>query len=102
MFVGDAAVSAVSISEVVAKLTEVGGSDVAVRAALAALGFEAVSFDEPLAFEAGLLRSRTRHLGLSLGDRACLATAISLNLPAVTADRLWSELSLPIEVVLIR
>jgi PIN domain nuclease of toxin-antitoxin system len=48
------------------------------------------------------LRPLTRHLGLSLADRACLATAIDLNAPAVTADRAWATLSLGIRITVIR
>lgn len=44
------------------------------------------------------LRSLTKALGLSLGDRACLALAIRLGLPVVTADRAWSKLKLPVEI----
>lgn len=36
----------------------------------------------------------TRPLGLSLADRACLALAIELRRPAVTADRDWDRLSI--------
>ena len=39
---------------------------------------------------------------LSLGDRACLGTAIGLGLPVVTADRAWAKLNLPIKVMAIR
>ena len=39
---------------------------------------------------------------LSLGDRACLCTAMHLNLPVMTADKIWAKLKLPIEVQLIR
>lgn len=31
--------------------------------------------------------------GLSLGDRSCLALAQELDLPALTADRLWTEVA---------
>ena len=37
------------------------------------------------------LRPLAKHLGLSLGDRACLALAIQENAIAVTADRDWAE-----------
>ncbi|MGC2191557.1 MAG: PIN domain-containing protein [Candidatus Dormiibacterota bacterium] len=40
--------------------------------------------------------------GLSLGDRACLALAQRLDSPAVTANHLWSGLSLDIAIQLIR
>ncbi|MEK7534985.1 MAG: PIN domain-containing protein [Patescibacteria group bacterium] len=40
--------------------------------------------------------------GLSLGDRVCLATAVAHRCPVVTADRSWTKLKLPIEVICIR
>lgn len=48
------------------------------------------------------LRASTRHLGLSLADRCCLATALRLNRPVLTADRAWAELSIAIPIDLIR
>jgi PIN domain nuclease of toxin-antitoxin system len=44
----------------------------------------------------------TRHAGLSLGDRACLALGEGLGYPVITADRVWASLDLGIEVVVIR
>ena len=46
--------------------------------------------------------SPARGLGLSLGDRACLALASRLDRPALTADRLWLELDLGVEIQAIR
>lgn len=48
------------------------------------------------------LRYQTRHLGLSLGDRACLALAIEQKLPVLTADRAWKKLKIGIEIQVIR
>lgn len=45
---------------------------------------------------------KTRSAGLSLGDRACLATAHRLELPTLTADWAWSELDFEVDVQLIR
>lgn len=39
---------------------------------------------------------------LSLGDQCCLALALRLELPAVTADDVWSDLGDPVEVQLFR
>lgn len=68
------------------------------------LGVEVLAFDGDAAGEAANLRLATRAAGLSLGDRACLALARQLDLPAVTADRLWEglELTNPVAVVVIR
>jgi PIN domain nuclease of toxin-antitoxin system len=63
---------------------------------------EVVSFDREQAYEAGLLRPLTRGAGLSLGDRACLALARRLGLPAFTADRSLEGLGVGIEVQVIR
>jgi ribonuclease VapC len=101
----EAAISSVNLSEVVAKLIEVGLSAVESRRATEFLGLEVISFDQSQAYKAGLLRKSTRSLGLSLGDRACLALAQSLNLPAITADRAWLQLSrlgISLEIQLLR
>ena len=41
-------------------------------------------------------------LGLSLGDRACLALAIRLNACVLTADSAWTKLDIGVDVVLVR
>lgn len=97
-----AAISAVNLSEVVSKLTELDMPESAIRHALLPLGMEVVPFDEDQAYHAGLLRAPTRSAGLSLGDRGCLGLAEKLGLPALTADRTWLELSLKATVKVIR
>jgi PIN domain nuclease of toxin-antitoxin system len=61
-----------------------------------------VAFSEDQARVAGSLVAETRALGLSLGDRACLALALELNAPVYTADRSWKKLGLGVEVRVIR
>jgi PIN domain nuclease of toxin-antitoxin system len=48
-----------------------------------------------------MLRPLTKSIGLSLGE-ACLALAISLNLPVITTDRLWGNLNFQIEIRVMR
>jgi PIN domain nuclease of toxin-antitoxin system len=98
----DALVSAVNVAEVVTYFAGEGLSEEAIRVSLAKLAFASVPFDEEQAWKTGLLRPITRHLGLSLGDRACLNLASSLNLPVLTADRPWTQLDLGVDVQLIR
>ena len=97
-----AIVSAVNMAEVAAKLTDKGMSDIDVRSVLASLGLEAVDFDIEMAHATANLRASTREKGLSLGDRACLTLAILRNLPTLTADKVWSELDVGVDVRLIR
>ena len=97
-----ALMSSVNHSEVVAKLVERGLTEDAIRGSLDALEFEVVAFDVEQSYTAGLLRLATRSRGLSLGDRACISLARQMGMPVLTADRLWTELDLGVEVRLAR
>jgi ribonuclease VapC len=97
-----AAISAVSLSEVQAKLVERGTAAKSAWSSLIDLDLDVVDFDVPQAKVAGDLRRLTRIQGLSLGDRACLALAQALGLPAMTADRAWAGLEVGIEIRTIR
>jgi PIN domain nuclease of toxin-antitoxin system len=66
------------------------------------LGLEFIDFDSDQAFMVGQLKSDTQKAGLSLGDRACLALALKLDTPALTADRAWLNGGLPVKILFIR
>ncbi|MGH3544399.1 MAG: type II toxin-antitoxin system VapC family toxin [Mycobacteriales bacterium] len=61
---------------------------------------------EPFTAQDGALHAKLHTFdtkrSLSLGDRCCLAVAQRLGRTALTADRYWGELDLPIDVQLIR
>jgi ribonuclease VapC len=73
----EAGVSAVNIAEVASKLAERGAP-------------------------ANRIRQTIQALGLSLGDRACLATALQHNVRAITADRHWKTLKVGARIQVIR
>ena len=98
----DAVMSSVNLSEVVAKLVDQGRAETEIRSYLDALGLVIVPFDDEMAYRSGRLRSVTKSAGLSFGDRACLALAASLDVPALTSDRAWASLNLNVQVELIR
>lgn len=102
--IADAAMSTISLGETVGLLTRQGFDLPAIRRLLDALPFDRVPFDEDQAYSAGLLLPLTRPAGLSLGDRACLALAAKLGVPAMTADRAWSSVAtaVGVDVQLIR
>ena len=98
----ESAISAVNLTEVGAKLLDAGMDEASAQIAVSVLGFgEVADFSEELAWETAKLRPLTKQHGLSLGDRACLALAIKLDVPAVTADKQWSKLKF-CKVVVIR
>lgn len=97
------AISAVSLSEVMQKSIARGVDVGTLRDDLAAVGVRTIDFDGDTAEEAANLWAETKRAGLSLGDRACLALARQLRLPAVTADQAWQGFDLmPAGVVVIR
>lgn len=92
-----AAMSAVNWAETLSKLAEHGRDPRAVAVDLEEQGLlhgliEVVPFTSEDAPAIAELRPQTRDRGLSLGDRACLALAVRLGLPVLTADREWVEL----------
>jgi ribonuclease VapC len=102
-----AVMSAVNWAEVLTRLASVGVDidEVTERmASTAGLGdaLTIVALDADDGPAIARLRQPTRHLGLSLADRACLALAQRLELPVLTTDRAWAQLGLAVDVRLAR
>lgn len=95
-------VSAVNYAEVLTRLVDLGRHSNAVHEALSLVPMEIVGFEQRHAEISAELRSETKPYGLSLGDRACLALAISRKAKALTADRAWERIALPIEIEFVR
>jgi PIN domain nuclease of toxin-antitoxin system len=100
----EAVIGAVNHAEVVTKLIDRGLKrdqvDTVLRLAPA---LPVTPFDSAQADLAGKLRDSTRTWVLSLGDRACLALALTSGAEAVlTTDHAWSKLDVGIAVRVIR
>jgi ribonuclease VapC len=100
--ISHAAVSTVNLAEVKSKLVDRGFPPGDAWEAAISFSREIFDFDTRQADLAGGMISQTRHLGLSLGDRSCLALAIILKAPVYTADRDWAKLDLGLEIRLVR
>lgn len=85
-------VGAVNWAEVGSKMVEQGLAEEQVARELSAFALEVTPFDEAQALLVAGLRTATKVLGLSLGDRCCLALARVRGATAVTADRSWKKL----------
>lgn len=102
-----AAISTVNLAEVLARLARLGEDPATISEGLRRQGlFGGRLSIEPLTEEDAIvvaqLRKATRVAGLSLGDRACLALARRLGIPAMTADRAWGRLKVGVAVEVIR
>ena len=94
--------STVNWCEVVQKLRAKSIDDKAVAKKLIILGLRFIPFSLEHADKAGELWQVTAPFGLSLADRACLATGVCENMPVMTADKIWQKLPLSLEIKLIR
>ena len=94
--------SSVNLAETLTKSTEWGHDPVDVLSEIKRLPIRIFPVSEQHALTAALLRPLTRTAGLSLGDRICLALALSLGCPALSAESAWKGLPHNVEVELIR
>lgn len=95
-------ICAVNAAEVVGKLIDGGLDPAAASDVVASLPLTIVALDATRGLRAGTLRQATRSRGMALGDRCCLSLAEAEGAPAVTADRLWAQLDIGVEIQLIR
>lgn len=102
--IGEARMSVVNFAEVVSHFIFNGMPPDEVDAMLHPLPITLVPASPDLSRLAGHLRASTSEAGLSLGDRFCLALAMTEKLPAWTSDRQWSTIAskVGVEVVVIR
>jgi ribonuclease VapC len=100
--IDDSCLSTVNLSEVIGRFVRDGHDGPTVLRRLAASPITIVTFSAADASRAASLIPKTERLGLSLGDRACLALAMTRGIPAVTADRSWKRLALGVPVRVIR
>jgi PIN domain nuclease of toxin-antitoxin system len=94
--------SAVNLCESIERVIRVGGSAEFVIDAAARFEINILPFGSPEAVIASQMRGRPGYAGISLADRACIATAQVRGLGILTADRAWSTLGLDKEIVQIR
>ena len=98
----DALISTVNLAEVATYLARNSVPPETINDVLTAFPIEVVPFDREQGLIAGCLYPACKSLGLSLGDRACLALAKSKSLPVLTADKAWLELEINVDVNSIR
>jgi len=97
-----AVVSAVNLAEIHSKLISQGASEQDAWTDAKRLVDEVVPFAEEHARLTGSLIGRTKRYGLSLGDCACLALGLMLDLPVYTADRAWKDVEAGVRVHVVR
>lgn len=95
-------IGATNLAEVVSKLRERGLTLAEVQEVLGGLHLDVRPLSAAQAMTIGDLRPATRTLGLSLGDRACLALAIELGVELYTTDAALARAEVAIAVTNVR
>ena len=95
-------ISTVNWAEVVQRSLALGVTIEGLREDLEAVGLAISPFTAEDAETAAKLWPQTRSMGLSLGDRACLALALRLGLPTLTTDQAWREVAVGVDVRVVR
>ena len=88
----DGRITTVNLAEVMSTLAMRGATADDFQHLRRELPLGVVDFTADMAQAAALLRPKTRALGLSLGDRACLGAATVLGAPVLSGDRAWAKL----------
>lgn len=96
------AISSVNLAELVSVLTRTGVLENEIDEIIKDIVPEIILFTEDIAIQTGKLIASTKEYGLSLGDRACIATGIILKLPIYSTDAIWSKLNLNCKINIIK
>ncbi len=99
----NAIISSVNIAEVYKYCIEVQNlSEEDCRSLIKLSGIKIIEFCEEQALITAKIIKRTKHYGLSLGDRACIALAMLNNHPILTCDKIWQKVDIDIEFIMAR
>lgn len=89
---GNGFISAVNWAEVGSKLADRGENASNIERCLSAFGLEVVPLEATQALLVATLRPVSRSIGLSLGDRCCVALAAMRGADIITGERIWLQL----------
>jgi PIN domain nuclease of toxin-antitoxin system len=97
---GEGVITAVNLAEVAGKFIGLGMPPPKAEGLCRSLELPVLEVDARTAYSAAALAPFGLSLGLSLGDRVCLAAALLEGRTALTADRAWTKVpGIPTELI---
>lgn len=101
--IASSAVSAINLAELITVLTRFEITENEIEEITADIVPQIIPFCRDLAKRVNILSKHINGYGLSLGDKACIATGEYYNMNIYTADKIWSELKIPnLKIILVR
>lgn len=101
-YLDDCCISSVNLLEVASRFSRDGLDPQPVLEVINSLGIQVIPFEYQHILPVAKLVQSGKAYGLSQADRICLGLGLFKNLPVLTADRVWQNLELDIEVVVLR
>jgi PIN domain nuclease of toxin-antitoxin system len=101
-FAHQSLISTVNASEFLQRMADAGIADDEAANKMTEFEVTLVPFTADHARQAAAFRLATKKLGLSLGDRACLALAHDRRFPILTSDRRMAEADVGLDIRMIR
>jgi PIN domain nuclease of toxin-antitoxin system len=100
----NSAISSVNLCELISILAKHNLLESEIEAITSDVVPEIIPFCKDIAIKAGKLTKISSQYGLSLGDRACIATAEYCGMDVYSTDKIWSKLDdkVQINIVIIR
>ncbi len=89
-------VTAANQSEVIAKILDSGVEAEAITTMMGQLAYTVIDITAEDGEFSGWMRNQTRTIGMSVGDRLCLAAAKRLKTAVLTSDRPWLTMAQPL------
>lgn len=97
-----ALLSTVNLAEIATRALDLGKPLEDTIREIRRLPLHVVPYDSEQSQITASLRAASKPLGLSLGDRACLALGMTRQASVMTGDRDWQKLNVGIEVIVFR
>jgi ribonuclease VapC len=97
-----ALIGSANLAETLSRMAQRGDDPAFYQREITAFGVRIEPVTADHALMAARLRPLTKPLGLSLGDRLCLALAIQRQMPVLTADRIWLGYDFGVQIEVIR
>ncbi len=89
----ESSISSVNWSEVIQKILKHDAAGATLCSGLLITGLKVIPFTDEQAAHTAELWLPTKHLGLSLADRACIQLGIRTGNTVLTTDSVWSKLN---------
>jgi PIN domain nuclease of toxin-antitoxin system len=101
-YLDDCCISSVNLLEVASRFSRDGLDPQPVLETITTLDIKVVPFEASDILPAAKLAQVGKEYGLSQADRICLGTGLIMNLPVLTADKIWQDVGLDLEVIVFR